>query len=131
MSVSPPIMALNRAVTLLVRHVEGLYLGVSRKHDPTDFGLPGGKVEPGESDQEAICRETLEETGLVIVDPVPVFVRFDRTVCVRTFVPTSIRGPIRSSEEGRVMWVTQEQLENGSFGEYNRRLLETLGLRRS
>ena len=24
-------------------------LGISRKHDPNDFGLPGGKVDPGET----------------------------------------------------------------------------------
>lgn len=39
-------------------------LGVSRRNEPTKFGIAGGKVDPGETFQEAAFRETLEETGL-------------------------------------------------------------------
>ncbi len=45
---------------------DGLVLAVSRRDDPTKWGLPGGKVDPGETSQAAAIRETLEETGLVI-----------------------------------------------------------------
>lgn len=42
-----------------------------------EWSLPGGAVELGETLQAAICREVLEETGLV-VEPVDVVEAFDR-----------------------------------------------------
>lgn len=39
-----------------------------RAHDPGRglWSLPGGRVEPDESDAEALTRELLEETGLLV-----------------------------------------------------------------
>lgn len=36
---------------------------LSHKPDGNSWGLPAGKVEPGETDEIAIIRELLEETG--------------------------------------------------------------------
>lgn len=40
-----------------------LVLVVSRPNDSTQWGMPGGKVEPNESLLDAIVRETEEEVG--------------------------------------------------------------------
>lgn len=47
---------------------DGRLLLVQRGHTPAmgKWSVPGGKVEPGESDVQAITREVAEETGLVI-----------------------------------------------------------------
>jgi 8-oxo-dGTP diphosphatase len=52
---------------------------VRRAHEPLkgEWSLPGGAVEVGETLQQAICREVLEETGLV-VETVAVVEAFDR-----------------------------------------------------
>jgi ADP-ribose pyrophosphatase YjhB (NUDIX family) len=42
-----------------------------------EWSLPGGAVELGETLEEAVCREVLEETGLS-VEPVDVVQAFDR-----------------------------------------------------
>lgn len=41
-------------------------LAVSRRDDASKWGLPGGKVDSGESNLNACLRETLEEVGLWI-----------------------------------------------------------------
>ncbi|MEU4406713.1 NUDIX domain-containing protein [Streptosporangium sp. NPDC023963] len=47
----------------------GRMLLVRRGRPPGEglWSVPGGRVEPGESDPEAVVREVLEETGLTVV----------------------------------------------------------------
>lgn len=47
---------------------DGRLLLVRRGHEPAIglWSVPGGHVEPGESDAEATRREVLEETGLLV-----------------------------------------------------------------
>ena len=58
---------------------DGLVLLVQRGHEPLkgEWSLPGGALELGETLQQGICREVLEETGL-IVEPLAVVEVFDR-----------------------------------------------------
>lgn len=55
----------RNAVVFYIEDIEGDILMVSRKNS-RDFGLPGGKVDPGEDLFEACIREVFEETGLDI-----------------------------------------------------------------
>ncbi len=51
---------------------DGRLLGV-RTRGRDRFYLPGGKPEPGETDEEALIREVREELGLVLTDVRPAF----------------------------------------------------------
>jgi 8-oxo-dGTP diphosphatase len=55
-------------VGAIVRDGAGQLLLVQRGHDPEAgrWSLPGGRVEPGETDAEALVREMREETGLIV-----------------------------------------------------------------
>jgi 8-oxo-dGTP diphosphatase len=39
---------------------------VTRENLPPIYDLPGGAIEPGESDARALIREVIEETGLIV-----------------------------------------------------------------
>lgn len=46
--------------------ITGNILAVSRRNEPAQMTLPGGKVEVGESHRAAAVRELFEETGSVV-----------------------------------------------------------------
>lgn len=122
---------MKAAVCLYHRRSDGMILGVSRKNDPTKFGLPGGKVDPEEEPHQAIVREVFEETGLVVSDPRPVFIRVceggkDGIGYVTTTYIGNITGHIHTNETGVVKWVTQEELLSGPFGTYNAALFHAI-----
>jgi ADP-ribose pyrophosphatase YjhB (NUDIX family) len=56
-------------VGALIRDSAGRLLLIQRGHDPGAglWSLPGGRIEPGETDQQAVVREIAEETGLTVV----------------------------------------------------------------
>ena len=67
---------------VIVRAIPGTgqqVLLIRRGQEPLkgEWSLPGGAVELGETLEEAVCREVLEETGL-IVETVDVVQAFDR-----------------------------------------------------
>ena len=115
---------MKKAVAILLFD-QGKILGVSRKDSHDDFGLPGGKLEPGESFEAAAKRETFEETGLHIYGLHKVFERMDDDFMVVTFA-AQWTGKIKTAEKGVVKWVTWDELQSGTFGKYNFWLESTL-----
>ena len=94
---------------------EGRLLVCQRPAHKRHGGLwefPGGKVEEGESDFEAVERELEEELGVRVLgvgaeafsmtDPGSHF--------VIVFLPVEIEGEPRCLEHARVAWVTEEEL---------------------
>lgn len=121
-------------VVALIRK-DGLVLAVSRRHRPTDLGLPGGSIEPtDESPFAALVREAKEETNVDVVAAHHVFSRVDETTAGKVawaYVVDEWSGEPTQKEDGiTVQWVEpQRLLEDGcTFREYNQRLFTQLGL---
>jgi 8-oxo-dGTP diphosphatase len=57
-----------QCVGALIKDSAGRLLLIRRGHEPGAglWSLPGGRIEPGESDQQAVVREIAEETGLIV-----------------------------------------------------------------
>jgi 8-oxo-dGTP diphosphatase len=53
-------------VGAVIKDPAGRLLLIKRGHEPGAglWSLPGGRIEPGETDRQALVREVLEETGL-------------------------------------------------------------------
>lgn len=129
-SLGAPIGAkpLRHAACAVVMDPRGKFLGVSRKYDPTDFGLPGGHVELGETPEVAAARELQEETGLSCKELRPLVTLRDGGVKVHVFTCVA-SGDIDTDEAGVVRWVGPQQLVRGTFGDQNRIILGMLGVK--
>jgi 8-oxo-dGTP diphosphatase len=55
-------------VGAVIKDDQGRLLLIKRGHEPGAglWSVPGGRVEPGETDSEALVREMREETGLTV-----------------------------------------------------------------
>lgn len=61
-------MTVIPCVGAVIQDAEGRLLLIKRGHEPGRglWSIPGGKIEGGESDENAVAREVLEETGLIV-----------------------------------------------------------------
>lgn len=111
-------------------------LAVSRKNNHDDFGLPGGKLDPGENFKEALIREVMEETGLTVVGLEPVYGAYCGTPgrhvvhWTMTYL-CRVTGEINTKEAGLPRWVDPNRIivNKGvpcSFAEYNIQMFKFL-----
>ena len=94
---------------------EGRLLVCERPAHKRHGGLwefPGGKVEPNESDFEAVERELEEELGVRVreVGPIAFSIADPGSQFVIEFFPVQIEGEPECLEHSALAWVTDEEL---------------------
>ena len=122
----------SKTAVCVLLEKDGTFLSVTRKDDPTDFGLPGGKLDYGETLIQCAIRESLEETGYHLnINPNNPFMKVDKngmfTITFLASFKEETRESTSSEETGLVSFVNKETLCNGSFGEYNEDMLNHFG----
>ena len=109
----------SKLTTLCYIEKENCYLMLHRVKKENDCNRDkwigvGGKFEDGESPEECVLRETLEETGLTLTDwryrGIVTFVS-DRweTEYMHLFTATGWTGRMHECDEGVLEWVSREQ----------------------
>lgn len=112
-----------------------LYLAVSRKNNPNDFGLPGGKFEKDDIRYDwGLEREIIEETGLkTILNTNELFTDIENNNIVLTYKGIihykEHPDEIKTEETGEVKWLLASQLITGSFADYNKKMFDFFGIK--
>jgi 8-oxo-dGTP diphosphatase len=103
-------------VGAVIKDERGRLLLIRRGHDPGAglWSLPGGRVEPGETDAEALVREMREETGLVVqagrlLGSVRRPYRDGDVIDIRDYMATVIGGTLNAGDDAaEARWVDEE-----------------------
>ena len=123
--------------TLCYLEKDGKYLLLHRSKDtPNDvndgkwIGV-GGKFLPGESPEECVCREVLEETGLVLDDyTLRGILTFSsqgwEDECIFVYTASAFHGHEIECTEGELQWISFDKLFSLNLWEGDRIFLKLL-----
>jgi 8-oxo-dGTP diphosphatase len=105
----------RQAAIALIERADGRFLAVwNPQHD--GWGLPGGKVEVGETPIQALQRELREETTLGIISYTPIYENVNTTeldlepMDVFVFKVTSSGTPAQGEADCPIQWLTRDEL---------------------
>lgn len=116
-------------VCVVLIHASGYVLGTTRRGKKDVWGLPGGKLDKGETLKDGILRELEEETGiklspkdltqiLNVVDDVGT-----KTATYFAEVDGAEYNPRQMENDIFVDWIPFNKLLTGAFPQYNEKVL--------
>lgn len=114
----------------VIKSLDGRIL-VAKRPKHTHMGglweFPGGKVEVGETLEEALSRELVEEVGIGFEHCQPLIqithAYSDKTVLLDTLVVSGLTGQAHGREGQAIQWVMPDELNTLSFPEANKAII--------
>lgn len=127
---------INQAVCSIIFNEKKEILVVTRRNSK-EWSFVGGKVDVGETSEEAIKRETLEETGVIIDNLIPIFTGYcegggdGRAFWTTTYIALDVNlDNLKINEEKEKgiipMWKNLEDFKESKFFEYNEKVLKNI-----
>ncbi len=126
---------MRRKITVVGAMIEkeGKYLITQRKPTatlPLLWEFPGGRVEPGETEQQALARELKEEMDIdVKVDEIAMHVQHsypDYDIDFRVFRCALVKGTIKHLKVHDHRWVLPSELDDYEFPAADQKTFEQL-----
>ena len=108
-----PLFGTLRASNAIIRRNQQFL--VIERNDGRGLSLPGGIANWKEAEEETLCREVLEETGLRVTSQ-ELRMRYHSTAdvpCDISVFEVQATGELKNSWEGSPRWMTMAELEPG------------------
>ena len=110
---------------------QGRVLAARRRYPPELAGFwecPGGKVEPGESEREALARELLEEIAVQVdvCDRVGPDIRISPSLVLHAYLARIIAGRPVALDHDAIAWISTEELHSVNWLPGDRPLMEAV-----
>lgn len=122
------------AVAVIVNQNDEVCISLRHKdsHQGGLWEFPGGKIEAGESVEQALVREIKEEIDLDITHTRPLIKithdYIDKSVCLHVHKVISYTGKIDGREGQQVKWLPIDELQSHAFPEANQAIIKALFL---
>ena len=117
----------------IVKDSDDLYLISLRPtnaHQGGKWEFPGGKVEQGELPEQAMCRELLEEVGLIAIDYRLFETKFfdygDTALNLHFYLVSGFSGQAQGKEGQPIKWVSKAELASYEFPKANKTVIANL-----
>jgi 8-oxo-dGTP diphosphatase len=132
MSIPPEISKKIIIVPCAVFEKEGHIFAAQRSHNmslPLKWEFPGGKVDDGETEAEALHREIMEELSVEIEIGARLTPTFKedphRIICLVPYICRIISLPIILTEHLQYKWVAMDEILNLDWAEADLGVIET------